>query len=192
MKAVLIACKRVTIDKLMIQYMGRAVVFMQYMPRKPIKHGLKVFAVCCAYTAFLLAFEVYSGTNADDDNTALAVICCLLQKAYLLEVHGRTLYSNNWYTIVDLAKMLFNDYGCYFCGTMTPMEKQLVKTGMSHFTNFLWMLCNLWSAVGIGNLLLSRRQTSANHSMSNAQLGRKRSRFCICTLSTLVQALNTS
>ena len=42
---------------------GRAVCFVQYMPRKPIKHDIKVFAVCCAHTALLLGFEVYVGTE---------------------------------------------------------------------------------------------------------------------------------
>jgi hypothetical protein len=37
---------RVAIDESMIRYRGRAVSFIQYMPRKPIKHGLKVLAIC--------------------------------------------------------------------------------------------------------------------------------------------------
>ena len=37
--------QRVTIDESMIKYMGRAVPFVQYMPAKPIKHGIKVFCL---------------------------------------------------------------------------------------------------------------------------------------------------
>jgi hypothetical protein len=43
------AGQRITIDESMIRYMGRAITFIQYMPAKPIKHGIKVFAACCAY-----------------------------------------------------------------------------------------------------------------------------------------------
>ena len=48
------AGKHVTIDESMIRYMGRAVSYVQYMPAKPIKHGIKVFAVCCAISAVIL------------------------------------------------------------------------------------------------------------------------------------------
>ena len=57
------AGERVTIDDSMIRYSGRAVDFVQYLPKKPIKHGLKVFAICCAVTAVLLGFEVYCGKD---------------------------------------------------------------------------------------------------------------------------------
>jgi len=38
-----VAGKHVTIDKSMIWYMSRAISYVQYMPAKPIKHGMKVF-----------------------------------------------------------------------------------------------------------------------------------------------------
>eukprot|EP00956_Cyclotella_meneghiniana_P033957 scaffold100628_cov85-Cyclotella_meneghiniana.AAC.4 len=62
--------------------MGRAIAFIQYMPRKPIKHGIKVFAVCCSYTGVLLGFEVYCGSSAVEgtDNSAVAVVDRLLNK----------------------------------------------------------------------------------------------------------------
>ncbi len=41
-RTVWIAGDKITIDESMIRYMGRAVAFIQYMPRKPIKHGIKV------------------------------------------------------------------------------------------------------------------------------------------------------
>mgnify|MGYP000973096898 CR=1 FL=1 len=53
------AGQNLSLDKSMIKYCGRAVAFVQYMPAKPIKHGLKVFCLCCAYSAIMLSFEVY-------------------------------------------------------------------------------------------------------------------------------------
>ena len=35
---------RLSIDEAMIKYCGKFVSFVQYMPKKPIKHGIKVFA----------------------------------------------------------------------------------------------------------------------------------------------------
>ena len=83
MKACWVAGDRVAIDENMIQYMGWAVSFVQYMPYKPIKHGIKVFTICCAYSAVLLGFEVYCGAEDDDasntDKSALAVVQRLLE-----------------------------------------------------------------------------------------------------------------
>ena len=47
------------------------------MPIKPIKHGIKVFAICmCAYTEVVLGFEVYCGSDsvAGDKSSALATV----------------------------------------------------------------------------------------------------------------------
>eukprot|EP00956_Cyclotella_meneghiniana_P034721 scaffold107812_cov110-Cyclotella_meneghiniana.AAC.1 len=38
---------------------------------------------------------------------------------------GRVLYSDNWYTTMDLAYYhLYNKYGYFFCGTMVPIDKK--------------------------------------------------------------------
>ena len=51
--------------------MGIAIAFVMYNPKKPIKHHVEVFAVCCAYTVVLLGFEVYCGVSDDIDGSAL-------------------------------------------------------------------------------------------------------------------------
>ncbi len=95
------------------------------MPKKTIKHGVKVFAVCCAYSAVLLGFEVYTGAeNNVTVNSALAVVLCLLQTAQLTLVRGRTLFTDNWYTTMELASTLFVKYGWQFCGTMVQTDKK--------------------------------------------------------------------
>ncbi len=52
------AGKDIVINESMIKYYSRAIKFVQYMPNKLIKHGVKIFAVCCAYLAVLLGFKV--------------------------------------------------------------------------------------------------------------------------------------
>ncbi len=49
------AGKDVAIDESMIKYMGRAIAWVQYMPTKPIKHGINVFCICCAISGIMLA-----------------------------------------------------------------------------------------------------------------------------------------
>ena len=100
--------KRITIDESMIKDCVRAISFIQYMPKKPIKHGIKVFALCCAYTGYLLSFEVYLGKEVETtDNSALQVVDRLINKADLIHCKGRILYSDNWYTTTRLAKYLY-------------------------------------------------------------------------------------
>jgi hypothetical protein len=101
---------RVTIDESMVRYMGRAVDFVQYMPAKPIKHGIKIYAV-------------YLGKKKDD-RTTLEVVDDLLKDADLLGVRGRELFTDNYYTSVALADHLFVKYGWTICGTMTPTDKK--------------------------------------------------------------------
>jgi len=66
------AGEKVTIDESMIHYNGR-VDFVQYMPRKPIKHGIKVFTICCSVTAVLLGFEIYAGKENGASAAVIAI-----------------------------------------------------------------------------------------------------------------------
>ena len=103
-----IAGQRITIDDSMIKCMGRAVTCVQYMLAKPIKHGIKVFACCCAVTGVLLNFEVYLGKeNGTLSSTALDIVKRLIESADLTQHKGRILYTDNWYTSFVLAKVLF-------------------------------------------------------------------------------------
>ena len=68
----------------MIKYCVRAVAFIQYMPAKPTKHGIKVFCVCCAISRIMLAYEVYCGNkDKKTDSTAIDVCDRLVIKAKL-------------------------------------------------------------------------------------------------------------
>jgi hypothetical protein len=117
------AGQNVTIDESMIRYMGRAISFVQYMPAKPIKHGIKVFCVCCAFTGVILAWKVYCGKD-NDDSTALDICDQLVKSAGLTNARGRELYTDNWYTSVRLVKHMFERYGWTTCGTIKMTDKK--------------------------------------------------------------------
>jgi hypothetical protein len=120
--------------------MGQVVSFVHYMPCKPIKHGLEV-AVCCTFTAVLLGFEIYcdADSNNNQDNSALGVIQQLLQKSYLTDARGRNLYTDYWYTMVDLAKWLKGTLGFFFCSTQTPTKSS--KAGHGCTISFAFIRC---------------------------------------------------
>jgi len=122
------AGERVTIDESMIKYMGKAISFVQYLPLKPVKHGIKVFALYCAYTAYLLNFEVYLGKDySKDGGSALNVIDRLIVEANLHTQRGRIAFTDNWYISVDLAKHLYERDKWTLVGTITPIEKKARK-----------------------------------------------------------------
>ena len=84
-----VAGKHVTLDESMIKYMGSDVSFVQYMPAKPIKHDIKLFCLCCAYTGVMLAFSIYLGKSEEETkSTALNVCERLCNKAGLLKTRG--------------------------------------------------------------------------------------------------------
>ncbi len=69
------AGKDVAIDKSMIKYMGRAIAWVQYMPAKPTKHGIKVFCVCCAVSGIMLAYKVYCGKEDKKTDGTTVSLC---------------------------------------------------------------------------------------------------------------------
>ena len=119
--------EHLTVDESMIKYMGRAVSFVQYNPAKPIKHGIKVFCICCAYTAYMLGFSVYVGKDnlkKGETGSTLEVVDNLIDIANLRGSRGRILFTDNWYTSINLATFLYEQYGWTMVGTLKPSKKQ--------------------------------------------------------------------
>ena len=68
----------ITIDESTIKYMGRAISYVVYNPKKPIKHGVKVYCLTCAVTGYLYSFEIYTGNESQLDGAASAVVLRLI------------------------------------------------------------------------------------------------------------------
>ena len=92
-RGVCTAGKHVTIYYIMIKYMGRSVIYVQYMPVNPIKYGIKVFAFCCTIYTIIIGFKVYVGQEDDSDKTALVICDDLVKEAGITSARGRTLYK---------------------------------------------------------------------------------------------------
>jgi hypothetical protein len=63
--------QQMIVDEGMIMYKGKYCLIRQYMPKKPIRFGLKVWAAADALSKYLWDFEVYcgkSGNPHDEDN----------------------------------------------------------------------------------------------------------------------------
>jgi Transposase IS4/Exonuclease len=99
------AGQKICIDESMILYKGRAIGFGQYMPAKPIKHGIKVFVLCCAVTGFLLSFEVYTGADNASSNSNWDLINKLICAAGITDALGRILYTGESHKITCVRSL---------------------------------------------------------------------------------------
>ena len=103
----------------MILYKGKFVSFVQYMAAKPIKHGIKVFALCCSYTGYPFGFEVYLGKDNSTDGSVKETVMRLLHDSHMSSMgRGRTLVTDNFYTSLDLMKSVFQVFGMTYIGTI--------------------------------------------------------------------------
>ncbi len=125
MKQALTAGMIVTINESTIRYCGRAIAFIQYLPAKPIKHGVKVFVLCCSYFAVLLGFEIFvvsvnkedASSENKDQNTAIDIVKQLIDQ-------------DNWYASIKLAKILLDNYHWRW-HTCSDRQKFLYQIGHS-------------------------------------------------------------
>jgi hypothetical protein len=55
------------VDECMVPYAGRYCPFKQYIPSKPTRYGIKVWALCSSDTKYMYNCEVYVGANVSVD-----------------------------------------------------------------------------------------------------------------------------
>ncbi|XP_064646143.1 piggyBac transposable element-derived protein 4-like [Lineus longissimus] len=106
-----------SIDEAMVKFNGR-LVWKQYMPKKPIKWGMKIWCLCDSKTGYCLAFSVYTGAGDNDDAVRIfglgyAVVMRLMHD-YLLSNHK--LFADNFFSSVTLAEDL-SQADTYYTGT---------------------------------------------------------------------------
>lgn len=98
-----------TIDEQLIPFRGRC-PFRQYLPNKPKKYGIKVFALVDSRTFYLLKFEIYAGAQHDGPykkvNTPFDIVQRLVEP---IKGSGRNLTTDNWYSSIPLAKWLLEN-----------------------------------------------------------------------------------
>nr|CAH7730726.1 unnamed protein product [Callosobruchus chinensis] len=96
----------VTVDEQLVAFRGNC-SFRQYIPSKPAKYGLKVFALCDARTAYTVNMEPYVGKQPEGPyclgNSAQEIVLRLVQP---IEGTNRNITGDNWFTISPLASSL--------------------------------------------------------------------------------------
>ena len=96
--------REVAIDEMMIGTRCRT-SFIQYMPKKPVKFGIKMWALCELKTGYCLEFQLYKGRENDTAEKGLTFrVCTDLMKNYYGKNHH--LYTDNFYTSCALYNHL--------------------------------------------------------------------------------------
>ena len=114
--------KSISIDESMIGTRGR-LSFLQYMPKKPTKWGIKVWVSSESKTGYIYNFHVYTGKGVESQHgLAYAVVMDLLDTSYSILEEGRVLYVDNFYTSPVLFEDLYHR-GTFASGTVRANRK---------------------------------------------------------------------
>ena len=112
--------RELSVDEMMIKYKGR-LSFLQYMPKKPHKWGIKAWALAEAGSGYCWNLTVYTGKeeSATEDALGTRVVVDLVKS---LAGKGHHIYFDNYYTSPTLCHILHtNGFGC--CGTLRLNRK---------------------------------------------------------------------
>ena len=117
--------EKVSVDESMIGTKAR-LSFLQYMPKKPTKWGVKVWVCADAKTGYIHSFEVYTGKSelGVEHGLAYSVVMHLMED---LMDSGRTMYCDNFYTSPVLFEDLYQK-GIYASGTCRSNKKYLPQS----------------------------------------------------------------
>lgn len=110
------------IDESVVPFRGR-IIFRQYNKQKRHKYGIKEFKLC-ALPGYTYKINIYAGKENDQINTTPANVVMSLCSGLLNK--GHTLYTDNWYTSIDLARNLLKNE-THLVGTIRKNRKHIPK-----------------------------------------------------------------
>lgn len=96
--------RKMCIDESMVPFRGR-LSFRQYIPNKRHRYGIKLFKVCID-RGYTYTVKVYVGKEGNSTPTGTVTENVVLDLTKDLVNEGRELYTDNFYTSVNLARIL--------------------------------------------------------------------------------------
>ena len=105
--------KEVAVDEAMIKFQGRSSL-KQYMPKKPVKRGIKVWVLGDSETGYFSKFDIYCGKGTSPEKSLGARVVKTLTEPLKGKFHH--VYFDNFFTSAELLTDLEKD-GVYACGT---------------------------------------------------------------------------
>lgn len=117
--------QNVTIDEKLEAFRGRC-SFRQYIPSKPNRYGLKIYAMVDSKTFYTCNLEMYVGTQPNGphllDNSASALVQRLIES---IRHSKRNVTCDNWFASLPLVRTLYKDFTLTFSGTIRKNKREL-------------------------------------------------------------------
>lgn len=113
----------IAVDESMIKFKGRSTI-KQYMPKKPIKRGYKVWSLADK-NGYLWNFDIYTGKKGEAVETNLGARV-VKDLSILLQNKNYMLYIDNYFTSLPLLSYL-KTKKINACGTINLTRKYLPK-----------------------------------------------------------------
>ena len=117
----------VTIDEMLVAFRGRC-CFIQYIPSKPAKYGIKIFSAVDAKMFYTCNLEIYPGRQPEGpfqmSNKSTDVVDRLVTP---LSKSGRNICADNWFSDVSLLHDLSKKHKLSYVGTLRKNKWQIPK-----------------------------------------------------------------
>ncbi|XP_045449984.1 piggyBac transposable element-derived protein 4-like [Melitaea cinxia] len=114
-----------TIDEKLDSFRGRC-VFVQYMPNKPAKYGLKSYLLVDAKSFYIVNLELYAGTQPpgpyNKSNKPFDVVDKLVQP---ISQSSRNITFDNWFTSYPLTQHLLSHHKLTSVGTIRKNKREI-------------------------------------------------------------------
>ena len=118
---------QVGLDEAIKKFKGRC-SFKQYIKNKPVRWGVKIFAICCSITGYLWNAMFYLGKAPEDPTTPQKEMSAtqrsVIEILAPLSHKNHIVHMDNYYTSIPLFQELMG-MGIRACGTIRANRKGL-------------------------------------------------------------------
>jgi len=112
-----------TVDEQLLTFRGRC-PFRQYIPSKPGKYGIKIWAVCDSATSYVLKMDVYKGKEVHEPRNKNLGCKVVMHLTEPFKKSGRNITCDNFFTSLELGRKLLKER-LTLVGTIRKNRKEL-------------------------------------------------------------------
>lgn len=121
---------------MLVSFRGRC-SFIQYMPQKPAKYGIKMYSMCDSQTFYTFNIIIYCGTQKpgpyETSNKPFDIVKTLTEP---LKRTNRNVTTDNWFSSYPLAAYL-SSVGLTFLGTLRKNKSKIPDIFMTENKNLV-------------------------------------------------------
>ncbi|XP_044766245.1 piggyBac transposable element-derived protein 4-like [Coccinella septempunctata] len=121
-----------TVDEQLLAFRGRC-GFKQFIPSKPAKYGIKMFALVDAKTSYTMNLETYVGLQPEGpyklNNSGEEIVLRLVQP---IAGTNRNVTGDNWFSSVPLVEKLLRHHKLTYIGTLRKNKREIPPEFLPH------------------------------------------------------------